>query len=163
MFFLNIPEDGQIDFTHGALYGYITMVIALSTIFFAVRQYRDNYNEGKIKFGKAFLIGLYITLTASVIYVVAWEIFYANYAPDFGEQYVRYLETQMIEEGLPEAEIATQLADHEGMMTSYKENTLMRLGMTFMEIFPVGLILSILSGLIFGVFFKSRQEGVATA
>ena len=54
MFFIMAPADGQFDFENGQLYGYISMIIALSTIFFAVKQYRDKYSDGTIKFGKHF-------------------------------------------------------------------------------------------------------------
>ena len=49
--------------------GYLVMVIALSLIFVGVKQYRDKHLGGVIKFGKAFLIGLYISLVAGAIYV----------------------------------------------------------------------------------------------
>lgn len=158
MFFLNAPDNGEIDFTHGALYGYISMIIALSTIFFAVRQYRDNYNDGQISFVKAFLIGLYITLVASVIYVIAWEIFYKNYAPDFGDQYVQYLEEQMLNEGLSATSIAERVQEQKDMMLAYKENTAMRMGITFLEIFPVGFVISLISAFLFGMVLKKKDK-----
>ncbi len=153
MFFLQKPEDGLMDFSNGALYGYVTMIIALSTIFFAVKQYRDKYNGGVIKFGKAFVIGLFITLIAGIVYVIAWEIFFTNYVPDYGEQYLTYLEQEMGKDGLSTTEIDTQLAPQREMMLAYQENILMRLGFTFLEIFPVGLVISLISALVFGIFF----------
>src|SRR6516225_1835075 len=63
--------------------GYATMIVSLSMIFFAVRSYRDNYSGGSITFGRGFLIGFYITIIASVFYVVGWKIYSAIALPDF--------------------------------------------------------------------------------
>ena len=156
MFFLNMPKDGQIDFSHGVLTGYITMIIAFSTIFFAVRQYRDQHSEGKIKFSTALLIGIYVTVIASVIYVIAWEIFFTNFASDYGDQYLSYLEGQMSESGMSQVEIDEELASSKSMMDSYGSNIVMRIGLTFLEIFPVGLIISILNAFVFGKFLKGK-------
>ena len=157
MFFL-WSSGGDIDFTNGQLYGYITMFIAFSTIFFAVKQYRDKYNDGTIRFGKSFMIGLYITLIAAVVYVVAWEIYYSNYGTEFVDQYVAFQKTQLANEGLTPAEIDTKLAGQMEMMDTYKEKTFFRMGLTFLEIFPVGLIMSLISAFVFGVFLRRRTE-----
>lgn len=166
MFFLHIPDVNSpesMDMENGQLIGYITMIIALSSIFFAVKQYRDNHLNGSIKFGKAFLIGLYITLVASVVYVLAWEIYYTNFASDFGDIYVSHVETKMLEEGKEKAEVEKQIATLQQQMESYENNILVRFGFTFLEIFPVGLIISLICGLIFGVFLKSKADANNTA
>ncbi len=159
MFYLNIPEPGEpMSFEGGELIGYATMIIALSSIFFAVKQYRDKYLDGSIKFGQAFMVGLYITLIAGVIYVLAWEVYYNNYASDFGDQYVEYIKKQMIEDGKSEAEIDSQVASLQKDMDGYKNNIGIRFAFTFLEIFPVGLIITLICALIFGVFLRSRDE-----
>lgn len=163
MFFIMAPEDGQVDFENGQLYGYISMIIALSTIFFAVKQYRDKFNEGHIKFGKAFLIGLYVTLVAGVVYVMAWEVYYRNYGTDFVEQYMNYTTKQMSEQGKTTAEIEAVLAPQKEMMETYQNNMGVRMGITFMEIFPVGLLMSLISALVFAVFLKKKEEPLASA
>lgn len=158
MFFILHPEDGQMDFSRGALYGYLTMTIALSTIFFAVKQYRDKYNDGVIKFGKSFMIGLYITLVAGVVYVLCWEVYFNNYASDFGDQYISYLSAEMESKGMSSEEISTELASTKEMMESYSSNMPMRMGMTLMEIVPVGLVISLISALVFGVWLKKEEK-----
>lgn len=161
MFFVLHPEDGQMDFSRGAVYGYLTMAIALSTIFFAVKQYRDKYNDGVINFGKSFLIGLYITLIAGAIYVLCWEIYYTNYASDFGEQYVTYLESELISQGVSADKRAEELSSTRDMMESYSNSRLMRMGLTLMEIVPVGLLISLISALIFGKLLKKKEPLIA--
>jgi hypothetical protein len=165
-FFLFGPSGEEFDhsyFENGQLYGYITMIIALSTIFFAVKQYRDKELGGKIKFGKAFLIGLYITLIASVCYVLGWELYTTTSNFNFAEAYVAFQESQLAEQGMSEDEIASQMADQKQMMEMYQDNTAFRLGITFTEIFPVGLLISLVCALIFGVILKPKApQGVGS-
>ena len=72
----------QGNYDGGMLIGYASMLLAFSLIFVAIIRFRDKYNNGIISFGKAFRIGLYITLIASTIYVVAWLIDYYVFIPD---------------------------------------------------------------------------------
>ena len=51
------------------------MVIALSMIFFGIKSYRDNYQNGAIGFWKGFQVGLLITLIASLMYALTWETY----------------------------------------------------------------------------------------
>ena len=162
MFFIMAPGEGEtMDFENGHLYGYITMTIALSTIFFAVKQYRDKYNGGVIKFRKAFLIGLYVTLVAGVVYMIAWEIFTATSDIDFVSQYMDYSKSLLVEQGMSDAEITAELAPQMEMMEKYRTNRPFRMGLTFLEITPVGLLISLISALIFGVFLKKKPLDVS--
>ncbi len=72
---------------HSYWIGYLVMVVALSAMFFGVKSYRDNTLGGVIKFKTAFLVGLLITLVASVVYVAGWEVYLAVSNDDFMEQY----------------------------------------------------------------------------
>ena len=50
--------------------GYTTMVLSFMLVFFGIRSYRENVGEGTIAFGRAFAVGILITLISSVLYVV---------------------------------------------------------------------------------------------
>ena len=80
-----LHENGTLNPDNGMLVGYATMVIALSLIFFGVKSYRDTYLNGSISFGKALVVGLWISLVAAIIYAVTWEIMYNTIASDFLE------------------------------------------------------------------------------
>ena len=53
--------------TASELIGYATMVIALSMVFFGIKSYRDNYQNGAIGFWKGFQVGLLITLISAAL------------------------------------------------------------------------------------------------
>jgi Protein of unknown function (DUF4199) len=135
------------NFDGGMWFGYASMLLAFSLIFVAIIRYRDKYNNGAISFGKAFRIGLYITLIASTIYVVTWLIDYYVFIPDFAEKYAASMIDKLKAGGASVAEIAK----HTKEMNSFKEmykNPLFVILFTYIEILPVGLLLSLIASLI---------------
>lgn len=79
--------NGTIDFANSELLGYSAMVLSFLLVFFGVRSYRDTVAGGEIGFGRAFKVGILITLVTCAIYVIAWQIAYFNFFPDFLDQY----------------------------------------------------------------------------
>lgn len=139
--------DGKLDFEKSEFSGYTFMILALTAVFMGVKAYRDQELNGLISFWKAFRVGLNIVLVASVIYVVAWCIYYPNFMPDFREQ---YMESQILKfeaEGLPAAEVKAKTDELAGFMKMY-ENPWVMVAMTFMEVFPIGLVVALISALI---------------
>lgn len=142
--------DGKVNFQYGETFGYVSMIVALSMIFFGIRSYRDNHLSGAITFGKALKVGLLITLVASLIYVATWMIYYhsSNNAEEFVQQYLAHSMENMRKSGMAEADIAKKTAESQDFMKTYDSNPLVMFGMTLMEIFPVGLVISLLSSFI---------------
>ena len=139
--------NGTIDFDQGELFGYSTMVLAFLMVFFGIKSYRDNVSEGSIGFGKAFQVGILITLVTCAIYVIAWEIAYFNFFPDFLDQYSTHMLAKMRAAG--ESEAAIQKAtDQMAFMAKYYDNILFNSAITFLEVFPVGLIVTLVSAAI---------------
>ena len=128
--------------------GYATMIVAFSLIFVAVKSYRDTENHGRITFGKALGIGLLITLIASTVYVVVWMIDFKYFVPDFGEKYQAQAITEMKQSGLSTAEIQKQSVEMAEMMEKYRTNAAYRAMFTYLEVAPVGIIMSLLAALI---------------
>lgn len=126
--------------------GYLSMLLAFSLIFVAIKNYRDKQNGGVISFGKAFGMGLLIALIASTMYVIMWAIVYNNFMPDYMDKYC----AQMIEEARATSTPA-QLQQTIDQMNKYKEmykNPLFFALFTYMEILPVGLLVSLVAALI---------------
>lgn len=129
---------------HSLFTGYLMMVLALSLIFFGVKRLRDRELGGAIRFVPALLAGLGISVVASVIYVIGWEITLAvtNFA------FVDTYSTAAIEaaraKGASAADVAVVVAQMDEFRRQYA-NPLIRLSFTFIEIFPVGCLISVIS------------------
>lgn len=126
--------------------GFLAMFIAFAFIFVAVKQYRDKQNGGTISFGKAFRIGLFIALIASTMYVITWGALY-NYAfPDFMEHYTEFM-MKDAKASLSGIELDKKVAE----LNEYKEMYKSPIGftlMTYVEILPVGLLVSLIAALV---------------
>ena len=146
LFFMQNDTGDQV-MRYGEIVGYATMIIALSLIYVGIRRYRDGQQAGVITFGKGFQIGITITLIASVIYVVGWMILSDWLAPDFIERYAEMTLKALQEKGASAEEIAEAKATNEQYLVMY-QNPLLKAGMTFMEVFPVGLIVTLISAFI---------------
>jgi amino acid transporter len=138
---------GNVDYNTSMLIGYASMLIAFSLVFVGIRNYRDKYSGGTISFGKAFKIGIMIVLIASTAYVVAWLIDYFFFIPDFMEKYSAHMLDKLKASGASQVEIDKQTKEMANFGTMYK-NPFFNAMMTYMEILPVGLIVTIISSLI---------------
>ena len=130
------------------IFGYATMILGFSLIFVAIKNYRDNYNNGQITFGKALRIGLLITLIASTLYVVVWMIDFNYFVPDYGEKYQAQTIAEMKANGVSAAEIQRQGAELASTMAKYKASPTFRIMFTYLEIAPVGIVVSLIAALI---------------
>lgn len=139
-------DDGQMNFENGEWIGYTAMIIALSMIYFGTRTFRDKYLAGNISFGKAFQVGIMITLVASVIYVATWMIYYntSEAAHQFPQQYLEHQIEKMKASGMEQAALDAKIEEFRQQMELYK-NPIVMIGMTLLEIFPVGLIITLIS------------------
>ena len=130
--------------THGMLIGYPLMLIAHSTIFVAVKRPRDRDLGGVIRFWPAFGLGLGISFVAGLIYVIAWEAAQVLTHADFATTYANALIDQQKAAGVSGAKLAAFTAEMEKFKVQYA-NPLFRLPMTFAEIFPVGVLVSLVA------------------
>ncbi|MFT3727483.1 MAG: DUF4199 domain-containing protein [Terricaulis sp.] len=122
-------------------FGYTVMLVALSTIFLAIRDYRNNKLGGVIKFFPALGLGVLISAIAGIIYVLGWEAYeYATHYA-FADEYA----ASMIEHARAAGRsVEAATAQAEAFKTEYA-NPLYRMPMTFLEIFPVGLLIALIS------------------
>lgn len=139
---LDLPDHFQSQW-----FGYTVMLVALSMIFIGVKRYRDVECGGVIRFGRAFGMGLGIALVAAAIYIIGWEIFLAASDTDFMAQYQAKILADMQAGGANAQQIADTRATMEVWGERY-QNPLWRIPITFVEIFPVGLIVALVSAAI---------------
>jgi pheromone shutdown protein TraB len=127
--------------------GFGGMLLAFVFVIIGIKQEREASN-GSISFGKAFKTGLLISLVISVLYVVVWLIVYYNFFPDFME---RYSEMEL-KKTKPE-DLVAKTAEMNQMKEWYK-NPMMVIMLTFMEILPLGIFVSLFGALI----LKKKQS-----
>lgn len=128
----------------GMAIGYTSMLIALSAIFVGVKRHRDDALGGVIRFWPAFGMGLGISVVAGVFYVLAWEAALAVTGLDYGAKFAEHLIAQRRAEGASAAELARITAEMKAFSVQYAD-PLYRMPMTFTEIFPVGVLVSLIS------------------
>lgn len=135
-------------FEHGMIYGYAGMILAFSMIFVGIKNFRDKHNGGYISFGKAFMVGFYICLIASTMYVIIWLIDNYFFIPDFSDRYAEFMINQLKKEGASEADIAAKTAEMVKFKEMYK-NPVIKTLFTYLEILPPGLLFTLIAALIF--------------
>lgn len=129
---------------HSMAFGYLVMLVGLTLVFAGVKRYRDVEKGGVIGFRPAFMMGLGIAVVASIAYVAAFELYLAATDYTFMDGYVAAIRQQREAEGVAAAAIAIEMAEMEAMR-GYFDNPLLRLPMVFLEIFPVGLLVALVS------------------
>jgi hypothetical protein len=149
---LTLTMSGHAMMHYGMLVGYLTMLIALSAVFVAIKRHRDVDLGGVIKFWPALMLGLGVSVVAGVIYVIAWEVSCAIAHADFASAYARAMIAEQEAKGVSGAALERFRAEMEQFKVQYA-NPLYRWPMTFAEIFPVGVIVSLVSA---GLLRNSR-------
>ncbi|MBI2429562.1 MAG: DUF4199 domain-containing protein [Ignavibacteriales bacterium] len=141
-----LMEQGTLTFANSEIFGYSTMIVVLSLIFFGVKSFRDKHNTGAMTFGKGFKVGISIAAVASLFYAGGWEIYYnsTDLKDTFMQKYTDQLLKKMEQEGKSQVEIDKKREEMNSMAEMYK-NPFIRFGMTLMEIFPVGLLITLIS------------------
>ena len=127
--------------------GFLIMFIALSLIFFGVKRYRDIEQGGVIKFTKALGLGVSMAAIAGVAYVIIWEVYLAIAGHDFYTEYFDSLIAKQEAQGIIGAELETWIAENEGWKDAL-QNPLIRMPITFTEIFPIGFLVALVSAAI---------------
>jgi len=84
---------------------------------------------------------------ASVVYVLAWELSMVLVGGDFAAMFARHMVERAEAKGLAGDALAAAVAKAREFEAMYR-NPLLRLPMTFVEIFPVGVLVSLVSALV---------------
>ena len=155
-----IPFQDKIG--HGYLIGYTTIVLSLLLSYFGIRSYRDNVGNGHITFGKAFAVGISITIISCLCYVVTWEVIYYNFMPDFLDKYNAHVLQKMQSSGATAAAIQTKTEELKKFKELYA-NPLFNAAMTFIEPFPVGLVITLISAAVLRRKPQSQPEQAPAA
>ena len=163
LMFLTLPllNNGTINFKNGEVIGYTAIFLSFLLVFFGIRSYRENAG-GAISFGRAFSVGILITLISCVFYVASWEILYYKFMPDFVDKCAAQEIEALHEKGATEAAIAAKKKQMETLKALY-DNPLTNAAVTMIEPFPVGLLVTLVSAAILRKRTPAPTPGVAQA
>jgi len=160
MMTLTVPFQDKLG--HSYVIGYATIVLSLLLSFFGIRSYRDNVGKGQITFGKAFAVGISITIISCLCYVLTWEIIYYNFMPDFMDKYSAHIIQKMQASGATAAAIQQKTVELDKLKVMYK-NPLVNMAMTFIEPFPVGLVITLISAAVLRRKAPQQEQSPAVA
>lgn len=162
MMFVTLPFANRMGFERGLIVGYTTIVLSFLMVFFGIRAYRENVGGGTITFGRAFAVGILITLISCICYVVAWEILYYNFMPDFADKYTAHVIEKAKAAGATAEAIQAKVEEGK-QLKQMLDNPFLNAAMTFIEPFPVGLVITLISALILRKKKTPPNESAVTA
>jgi hypothetical protein len=154
-----LPFEDKIGHGKAEILGYTIIVLSALLVFFGIRSYRENVGGGRQSFGRGFAVGILITLISSACYVGTWEIVYFKFMPDFAVKYG----AQMVERAKASGATEQKIAEAEQQAREFKQaydNPLINVAYTFMEGFPVYLVVTTVSA---GILRKKVREASSPA
>jgi hypothetical protein len=143
MMLATVPFMERIGFDRGVVFGYTAIVLSFLLVFFGIRSYREQ-SGGSLTFGRGFTVGILITLISCVFYVLTWQFVYFKLNTGFADQYTAYAINKARSGGATDqaiADLRQQMADFKVMY----DKPLINAAFTFVEPFPVGLLVTVVS------------------
>src|SRR5271165_753143 len=144
MMLATVPFADKIGWDKGEILGYTTIVLSALLVFFGVRSYRENVGGGRLTFGRGFAVGLLITLISSACYVATWEIIYYKLMPGFSEKYAAHLVERAKASGASQQKVDETERQAQQFKHMY-DNPAINVAYTFAEVFPIGLVVTLVS------------------
>jgi hypothetical protein len=143
----HVPFMNSLGGSKGLIVGYTGIVLSALLIFFGVRSYRENVGNGKISFGRGLAVGILIALISAAGYVAAWEVvYYGSHGKVADHVFDKQVE-DLKAAGAPQEKIDETARQVESFKKLYA-NPFINVAFTFIEPFPVGVLMTLISALI---------------
>ena len=137
-------KDSNFEFSEAL--GYLSMVVALSFVYFGIKNYRDQENEGPISFAKGLIIGILISLITAIAFGIIDVIYITYINPDFTETYYNEAVEEMRQQ-LSAAEFEVKLKELEQQKALFS-NSLFAFALMSGTVLVIGFIISLISALL---------------
>jgi len=144
MMLVTLPFVDKIGWERGEILGYTSIVLAALMVFFGIRSYRENVAGGRLSFGRGFAVGILITLISSACYVATWEVIYYKFMPDFTAKYAAHMVERAKASGASQQKLDETQQKAKQFQQMY-QNPAVNIALTFMEVFPIGLAVTLIS------------------
>jgi hypothetical protein len=136
-----IPYIYSHNFTMSDVLGYSSIVVSALILFFGIRSYRQRTADGRMTFGRGFLVGLLITLVFCACHVVIFEIIYFKVLPDFGARWAECEVAHARAKGGSPQDVAAAEKNAQTFKKLFDDPTTNAL-VNFATTFPIGLVLA---------------------
>lgn len=136
----------NLDYNDQEIVGYASMIVSLGFVYFGIKHFRDNENNGFLNFKKALTIGVLISLITAMAFGIIDIIYIEFLNPDFTTDYYANI-IEELRTTLPEEDFNTKLAEIESEKELFSNPFLSFLLMA-MTVFIIGFIISLISSLI---------------
>lgn len=135
----------RLNYSQLEVVGYLTMTLPMIFVFFGIRYYRDEKNNGSLSFVRGLKVGVFIVLFPSIFFGL-FDILYTEvFNPGWLNDYYHYQREQLIKNTAPD-KLAVKLK----AMKDQKEffsNPFFQFLVVFLTVFLIGFIVSIISAL----------------
>ena len=146
LFAIQFSFENKLSYSTSEVFGYISIVLALLFIYFAIKYYRDSINNGSVSFGKALLIGVLVSLLAGLTFGIINYIYVEVINPEFMTEYYDHM-VEKAKSSLSAAEFQIRLQDMEAEKELFSNSIISSLVMSA-TVLIIGFIMSLISGLI---------------
>ncbi|MBC8124340.1 MAG: DUF4199 domain-containing protein [Candidatus Kapabacteria bacterium] len=132
--------------------GFTSMFLAFIMVYLGIRAARKKNADGKIGFRSALVVGMLISLFATAMWVVTWEVTFATTMPDFMEKYTAKSLADLKASGATAEDMNVATIKAAQDVEAFKQ-PLFRIAMATVEILPIGLIVALI-----GAAVESRRS-----
>ena len=146
LFAIQFSIEDIISYSTSEVFGYLSIVVALLFIYFAIKHYRDSINKGSVSFGKALLIGVLVSLLAGLTFGVINYVYVEVINPEFMTEYYDHM-VEKAKSSLSAAEFQIKLQDMEAEKEMFSNSIISSLVMSA-TVLIIGFIIAAISGLI---------------
>ena len=106
-----------LDLSTNRVLGYVSWLISIAIVFYAMKIYRDTVNQGILSFSNAFVIGLLVCIISGFISAVFAYIQFNFISPELIDKMVQISEEKLLSRGMPDDMVEQSLEMSRKFMT----------------------------------------------
>ncbi|WP_417237813.1 DUF4199 domain-containing protein [Bizionia sp.] len=146
LFSFSFLIEDYMNYTISEVFGYVSIILALSVIYFGIKSYRDTINNKTLKFSKGFKIGLLISVFTALTFGLINVVYTSFINPDFTTEYYNH-SIETFRETLSDADFQAKLIELESQREIFG-NPFFNFFLMALTVFVIGFIISVISSLI---------------
>ncbi len=143
-----------LDLSTNRVLGYVSWLISIAIVFYAMKIYRDTVNQGILSFSNAFVIGLLVCIISGFISAVFAYIQFNFISPELIDKMVQISEEKLLSRGMPDDMVEQSLEMSRKFMTP---------GLIAVMAFVMSVILGAIMSLILAAIVKKEPNPFQTA